>query len=70
MSDKLAYIIIIISLIILILLSVFFEPSYKNTTPDNKPKVRVSPHSGAPVVAPGNSRIGIDLKTGTPILVL
>lgn len=72
MSDKVSFVIIILSFIILILLALLSSPTQndnKETNTNRKPMIRIAP-SGQPVSSPGRSRIGIDIMTGKPILIL
>lgn len=73
MSDKVSFVIIILSFIILILLALLSSPTQndnKETNTNRKPMIRIAP-SGQPVTSPhGRTRIGVDIMTGKPILIL
>ena len=61
---------LIILVILTIIICAVVQPSSNETnTNSKKPMIRVAP-SGQPVSSPGRSRIGIDIMTGKPILIL
>ena len=63
---------LLIILVILTIIACFVVQPNSNETNTNskKPMIRVAP-SGQPVISPhGRTRIGIDIMTGKPILIL
>lgn len=64
------HILLIILVILTIVVCIVVPPSSNETnTNSKKPMIRVAP-SGQPALAPGKSRIGIDIMTGKPIFII
>lgn len=61
---------LIILVILTIVVCVVVQPNSNETNTNSKPMIRIAP-SGQPVTSPhGRTRIGIDIMTGKPILIL
>lgn len=67
-SYILLLILVILTIVVCIVACIVMPPNSNEPNTDSKPKIRLAPN-GRPTLAPGNSRIGFDIHTGTPILI-